>query len=112
MPRVHNLFYSTDCEKRTLHRNICPSEKQQEMQQDRWNDLCEYLTDDLGEISGCKIYSWLQGSYRFGTQVRPAHKNDEFDIDLGIYFVWEGNSGGGKFSPDELKLFNLFINNK
>lgn len=97
------LFYSTDTEKQTLHRRIIPTNKQQELQQERWNDLSDYLIEDLCEKSGYPIKSWLQGSYKYATQIRPANQNEEFDIDLGIYFVWDGPSSNGNFSPIELK---------
>ncbi|MCX5726883.1 MAG: hypothetical protein NT030_06920 [Candidatus Saganbacteria bacterium] len=105
MAKISNLFYSLDPEKITLHRRIIPSQKQQESQQERWTDLCEYLIGDLNEDSGHKISSWLQGSYKFKTQVRPAHKGGEFDIDVGIYFNWRGSPKDGKYSPRELKSF-------
>jgi len=103
MANIHNLFYSSDPNKQTLHRRIIPNQKQRELQQERWNDLCDYLIGDLNEVSGYTISSWLQGSYKFGTQVRPAHKGGEFDIDLGVYFNWTGNPDDGKFSPRGLK---------
>jgi len=103
MASIHDLFYSSDSDKQTLHRRIIPNQKQQEDQQERWNDLRDYLVSDLNEVSGYTISSWLQGSYKFGTQTRPAHKGGEFDIDLGIYFNWTGSPDDGKFSPRELK---------
>ncbi len=47
--------------------------------------------------------TWLQGSYKIGTQVRPSRLGDEFDIDLGAYFQWEGNAEDGDYGPEELK---------
>jgi hypothetical protein len=47
--------------------------------------------------------TWLQGSYKFGTQVRPCRLGDEFDIDLGVYFQWDGNAEEGEHEPQELK---------
>lgn len=61
------------------------------------------MIDELGKSSGYPIRTWLQGSYKFATQVRPVHKGDEFDIDLGIYFCWNGNRDEGDFTPKELK---------
>lgn len=104
MARIHHLFFSADPDKQTLHRRIIPNQKQQELQQERWNDLRDYLIADLGEASGREVTSWLQGSYKFGTQVRPVRKGDEFDIDLGVYFNWSGNANDDNFSPQTLKM--------
>lgn len=98
------LFYdSNDAEKQTLHRRITLSEDQFEEQQERWNNLAEHLIADLGERSSCAMRTWLQGSYKFGTQVRPTRKGDEFDIDLGVCFQWEGAAEDGDHEPDGLK---------
>lgn len=100
--RIGELFYSTNTERSTLHRRITPAEAQRAEQIERWNDLCEYLKGDLGEKFGLPIYSWLQGSYKMGTQIRPVSKFEEFDIDLGIYFAWEGNPEDN-YGPQYLK---------
>ena len=105
MSTVHHLFYSTDQEKKTLHSRIIPSKIQQELQQERWNDLADYLSTDLREVTEYSISSWLQGSYKFAIQIRPSSKDAEFDIDLGVYFNWSGDSDSGKFSALELKTF-------
>ena len=76
-----SLFYSIDSSnKQTLHRRIRPTEEQFEEQQARWNLLADYLITDLKKMSGYTIKTWLQGSYKFGTQIRPSHKTGEFDI--------------------------------
>jgi len=98
-----SLFYSNSPDKQTLHRRIIPTNEQQEAQQQRWNDLADYLKTELRIKSNYSIYSWLQGSYKFATQLRPLSINDEFDIDLGIYFQWEGTPDKGNFSPLEFK---------
>jgi Adenylyl/Guanylyl and SMODS C-terminal sensor domain len=98
-----SLFFSSNTEKQTLHRRITPSSEQQEEQQIRWNDLIDYLKIALKEKSSYSIYSWLQGSYKFATQLRPLSIHEEFDIDLGIYFEWRGKPTDGSFSPLELK---------
>lgn len=98
-----SLFYSTSTDKQTLHRRIIPTDEQREAQQQRWNDLADYLKSELKIRSGYSIYSWLQGSYKFKTQLRPLSTGDEFDIDLGIYFQWQGKPHEGSFSPLQLK---------
>lgn len=101
-----SLFYSTSNPENTLDWRIRPSDEQYEQQQERWRDLAEnHLVSDLKERSGYPISWWLQGSYKFGTQVRPADLTEEFDIDLGIYFRWEGRATDGTYGPGELKGF-------
>jgi hypothetical protein len=98
------LFYSLhDSAKQTLHRRITPSEEQFEQQQDRWNALAEHLITDLRQKSGCTIRTWLQGSYKFATQIRPPRMGEEFDIDLGIFFCWGGLPENGIHSPTDLR---------
>jgi hypothetical protein len=106
MGSAASLFYSAnDIEKQTLLRRITPSDEQFEEQQDRWNALADHLTADLKERSGYTVSTWLQGSYKFGTQIRPAHRSEEFDIDLGVYFQWEGKPEAGRHGPRTLKGF-------
>ena len=97
------LFFQTADRERCLDWRIRPSEDQYDAQQARWNDLAEYLLADLAERSGYTMNSWLQGSYKFGTQVRPAMKGQEFDIDLGVYFNWPGRPQEGEFGALNLK---------
>lgn len=103
MARVPSLFFNSDSEKQSLHIRIIPNSEQRKEQQERWNELKEFLIEDLHEKTGYPVSSWLQGSYKFGTQVRPATKGAEFDIDLGIYFEWSGSRDSGDYSPEELK---------
>lgn len=100
---LHHLFYSADTGVQTLHRRITPTAQQREQQQERWRDLRDYLVDDLGQKTGYAVSSWLQGSYKFGTQTRPAKLGDEFDIDLGLYFVWPGGPDATNEQPADLK---------
>jgi hypothetical protein len=92
MGNCATLFYSSDTDQQTLHRRVRPSDEQLESQQAYWSDLAEYLKGDLAARTGVPVSHWLQGSYKFGTQVRPASKGQNFDIDLGVYFEpsrWE-----------------------
>ncbi len=100
-----SLFFSTANPDECLDYRIRPSDEQYDAQKERWNSLAEHLFDDLNSRSGYPIYSWLQGSYKFGTQVRPAHKGMEFDIDLGVYFRWPGAPEDGNYAPNEFKDF-------
>lgn len=104
MAKASNYFFDgNDATRQTLHRRITPSNTQYDEQEARWNALADFIKPKLTEASGYPIRSWLQGSYKFGTQVRPTHKSDEFDIDLGIYYCWEGLPDEGDFGPKALK---------
>lgn len=104
MGEAASYFYdANDVEKQTLHKRVTPNDSQFDEQQVRWNALAEFLVDDLKECSGYRIRTWLQGSYKFGTQVRPVNMSEEFDIDLGIYYCWNSDRTSGRFSPRELK---------
>lgn len=97
------FFDSNDAEKQTLYRRVTPTETQYEEQQDRWNSLAEHMISDLAQRSGLTIRTWLQGSYKFGTQIRPVRSGEEFDIDLGVYFEWAGTADGGHLGPKDIK---------
>lgn len=104
MGLTSSLFHDpADAEAQTLHRRIIPSEAQFDDQRVRWNALADHLCTALQAFSGYPISTWLQGSYKFGTQVRGARKGDEFDIDLGIYYRWTGRAEDGEHEPRILK---------
>jgi hypothetical protein len=100
-----SLFFNTDAPENCLDWRVRPSDEQYDSQKERWNDLAVYLRDDLAKRSGCTIAWWLQGSYKFGTQIRPAGPDEEFDIDVGIYFQWAGEPDDGEHGPLDLKTF-------
>ncbi len=97
------LFCSGNADKETLHKRISPSDDQVESQREYWNDLAEYLKADLKTRSGYTITSWIQGSYKFATQIRPARKGMDYDIDLGVYFAWASKPEDGQFAAADLK---------
>lgn len=98
-----DLFHSTDSERETLHRRITPTDDQQEDQQQRWNHLADFLKARLKDETGLSTRTWLQGSYKFGTQIRPWNVEAQFDIDLGLYFEWSGDAEDGDHEPEDLK---------
>lgn len=97
------LFHSTSNRENTLSYRICPSEQQVQDQQERWNDLADVLKEGLKSELSNPVSSWLQGSYKFGTQIRPARLNEEFDIDLGVYVEWHGSAQDGNIGAKQLK---------
>ena len=103
MGAAADLFFSNDVARETLHRRITPTDDQFEDQKNRWNDLASFLKARLKEDTGLPTRTWLQGSYKFDTQIRPWSSSAEFDIDLGLYFEWEGNPEDGVHEPENLK---------
>ena len=92
MGQAATLFFRDDDE--TLHHRIIPSEQQEADQQGRWQELAEHLKATVAAELGYTTKTWLQGSYKMATQVRPPHKED-FDIDLGLYLEWSGAAQTG-----------------
>jgi hypothetical protein len=97
------LFYNPEGREKSLAYRIRPSDKQIEDQKERWNDLRSILVDDLKRKFDKPVSSWLQGSYKFGTQIRPARIGEEFDIDLGVYIEWAGGPKSAGIAPIEIK---------
>lgn len=98
-----DLFHATDAARETLHKRITPTDDQFEDQKTRWNDLAAFLRARLKADTDLGTRTWLQGSYKFDTQIRPWMIGAEFDIDLGFYFEWKGTPEQGDHAPDALK---------
>ena len=98
-----SLFFSSDASAETLDRRIRPTDTQQDEQQERWGNLAEFLQEYLSDATGLSTKTWLQGSYKFATQIRPATTDGEFDIDLGFYFEWAGEPEDGEYDASALK---------
>ena len=100
MGKAARLFNGTA--EQTLIGRLTPSQEQREFLQQQWNNLAEYLKPRLTEQYGYSISTWLQGSYKFGTLIKPVHKGEEYDVDVGLYFEWE-DDGDAKPSPGQLR---------
>ncbi len=86
-----------------MHAHVTPSEDQRKYLQKHWNSLAEHLTPALRGRSGYEISSWIQGSYKFGTLIKPVHKGEEYDVDLGIYFHWRVSDKEAVPTPEQLR---------
>lgn len=96
------LFYSSNDSVRTLHSRITPNTEQREYFQECWRKLADHLVSYLNDLTDLPISTWIQGSYKMGTQVRPVTLYDEIDIDLGVYFEWEGQEPDDP-TPEDLR---------
>lgn len=72
----------------TLYGRVTPTPEQRQFLQEQWNSMAEHLKARLSEW-GYPISTWLQGSYKYGTLIKPVHKGEEYDVDVGIYFSWD-----------------------
>ena len=71
----------------TLIGRIAPTTEQQEFLCQQWRDLAEYLKKALAR-RGYTVSTWLQGSYKYATLIKPVHPGEEYDVDVGLYFEW------------------------
>src|SRR5258708_39155275 len=85
----------------TLYRRVTPTEAQREFLRKQWNDLAEHLKAALIGW-GYPISTWLQGSYKYGTLIKPVHPGEEYDVDVGVYFAWSAKNSN--ISPTARQL--------
>lgn len=74
----------------TLIGRVTPTPEQREFLQQQWNDLADHLKQALAK-HGYAISTWLQGSYKYATLIKPVHPGEEYDVDVGLYFEWDDN---------------------
>ena len=82
MGRASSLFNGAG--EQTLINRVSPTAQQREFLQTSWNELAEHLKVALKAKHGYTICTWLQGSYKYGTLIKPVHPGKEYDVDLGI----------------------------
>lgn len=97
-----NLFYNPDPDVSTLRKRCTPSQEQKDDQIDRWTELANFLIDEMNQITDYEMTTRLQGSYQYKTQIRPARPSDDYDLDLGLNFHWDGPSAQGDYKPKQL----------
>ena len=99
MGKAIRLFNGTA--EQTLYGRVTPTPDQRQFLQDQWNALADHLKARL-PAWGYPISTWLQGSYKYGTLIKPVHNGEEYDVDLGIYFSWDPTKT--EFSPTAQQL--------
>jgi hypothetical protein len=88
MGEASRLFNGTADQ--TLIGRVTPTTEQREFLQEQWNALAEHLKKALKPRHGYTISTWLQGSYKYATLIKPVHPGEEYDVDVGVYFEWNG----------------------
>lgn len=87
----------------TLYARVTPSTDQVEFLQAQWNDLAEHLKRELSQRHGYAVSTWLQGSYKYATLIKPVHKGERYDVDLGVYFEWDAGEQSIEPTPRQLR---------
>lgn len=88
----------------TLYGRLTPTPEQRQFLQDQWNALAEHLKEKLSDW-GYPITTWLQGSYKYGTLIKPVHKGEEYDVDVGIYFSWDPTASNVNPTAQQLRTW-------
>jgi hypothetical protein len=73
----------------TLIGRVTPTPDQREFLQEQWNNLAVHLRKTLDNRHGYTISTWLQGSYKYATLIKPVHSGERYDVDVGVYFEWD-----------------------
>lgn len=100
MGQAARLFYGTA--EQTLHSRVTPTPEQREFLQTQWNDLADHLKKELVGW-GYPISTWVQGSYKYGTLIKPVHIGEEYDVDVGVYFAWDPDEVDASPTPVQLR---------
>ena len=101
MGAAAELFHSSDAGKETLNKRVRPSAAQRDFLKENKDDLEKHLKNDLSERCGYPVSTFLQGSYKLHTLIRPVTKYDEYDVDVGVYVEW--GEWDGAISPQDLR---------
>lgn len=101
MGHAARLFNGTA--EQTLYSRVTPTEEQRLFLQEQWNALAAHLKESI-QFKGYPISTWLQGSYKYGTLIKPVHAGEEYDVDVGLYFSWDPTTTN--ISPSAIQLRN------
>ncbi len=94
MGKSANMFLSSNEGKETLNKRVTLLAEQMDYARSRKNHLLDYLKSELSNKLGVNVGYCLQGSYKNHTLIRPVRINEEFDIDAGVYLMFDAESQG------------------
>ena len=86
------VFYSINDEKETVSKRVTLLDEQLEYARSKKNELLSFLKAELSSNLNIPVVYWLQGSYKNRTLIRPVRKGEEFDIDAGVYLLFNAES--------------------
>jgi hypothetical protein len=72
----------------TLIGRVTPTAEQTAFLQEQWNKLADHLKSALKAKYGYPVSTWLQGSYKYATLIKPVKATEAYDVDVGVYFEW------------------------
>ena len=101
MGHASALFNSA--REQTLISRVSPTPKQREFLQGSWNKLADHLCRELKDKHGYPISTWLQGSYKYGTLIKPLNTTEGYDVDLGVYFEWSEETEDATPTAEQLR---------
>ncbi|WP_454834741.1 cyclic GMP-AMP synthase DncV-like nucleotidyltransferase [Pseudomonas lini] len=87
------LFYDSD-NQNTLFSRISLSDKQLKTAREGRDALLGFVKPKLSEVFDVEVKHWIQGSLKNHTLIRPTSKFEEFDIDVGLYLIGDGDESG------------------
>jgi len=90
----NNLFFDRTSNEGTLSSRITLLEEQITPARSKKDELLSDLKHYLANKLRIEVKHWIQGSYKNHTLIRPVRINDEFDIDIGIYLLFNAEEHG------------------
>lgn len=94
MGKSANMFLSSSEDMETLNKRVTLLAEQMDYARSKKNHLLAYLKSELSNKLGVPVGYCLQGSYKNHTLIRPVRINEEFDIDAGVYLMFDAKSQG------------------
>ncbi|NQW46384.1 MAG: hypothetical protein HQ464_01300 [Planctomycetes bacterium] len=95
-------FFQSENPEESLHYRLTPTDSQVEQQQKKRADVDHFICEYIKRATGLPVRTWIQGSYKMLTQIRPVACSAGFDMDLGVCVGWS-KSPADELSPSELK---------
>lgn len=86
----------------SLYSKVVPTDQQYETLQLAWNELRDFLIPYIRKTHAYTLKTWIQGSYKYRTLIRPLAKEESYDLDLGVYFLTEEVEGTSASSLREM----------
>ncbi len=103
------VFFSYQDEAETLNKRVTLLPEQLEYARQNKGKLLSYLKNEVSCRLDVTLVYWLQGSYKNHTLIRPVRKGEEFDIDAGLYLLFNAESSGVQ-SADAKRMLHEVLN--